>query len=177
LTQLVIKLVEADPAEMDRARALLLEYAATLDFSLCFQDFDRELRELPGAYAPPEGRLLLAYEGSEIAGCVALRKDGEGACEMKRLFVRPAYRGRGIGRKLAAAILDEAQKIGYERMRLDTVPSMQEAIALYRSLGFEPVAAYRHNPVQGALFMEIELRAKPGLKARYRGEAGRSRSY
>jgi ribosomal protein S18 acetylase RimI-like enzyme len=152
------KLVEAKPADMHRVRELFLEYGSALNFSLCFQDFDRELAELPGAYAPPEGSILLAIEGNEVAGCVALRKDGEGACEMKRLYVRPAYRGLGIGRDLAVAIIETARGLGYERMRLDTVASsMQEAVALYRSLGFKEVEPYRHNPIAGAMFMETEL--------------------
>jgi putative acetyltransferase len=153
-------LIQATRAEQLAAiRQLFEEYAASLDVDLCFQGFERELAELPGDYAPPEGRLLLAQDGAVPVGCVALRKISDGICEMKRLYVRPEFRGRKHGLGLVQAILHEARAIGYRWMRLDTLPSMKQAIALYRSLGFKEIAPYRDNPVCGALFFELDLRA------------------
>jgi putative acetyltransferase len=139
-------------------RELFTEYANSIEIDLCFQGLDRELAELPGKYAPPDGQLLLAMQGENAAGCVALRKIDEGVCEMKRLYVRPAFRGQNIGRKLANEIISAARQIGYERMRLDTLSSMKPAIALYESFGFNRIPAYYENPSDRAVFMELKLR-------------------
>ena len=146
------------PSQIAQVRDLFLEYAQSLNFSLCFQSFDQELAGLPGDYAPPQGRLLLAEHEAQAAGCVALHALAPGICEMKRLYVRPAFRGKGLGRILAERVLSEARAIGYARLRLDTVePVMKGAVALYRTLGFREIAPYRPNPIAGALYMELEL--------------------
>lgn len=146
------------PAQVAQARELFLEYAQSLGFSLCFQNFDKELAGLPGEYAQPEGRLLLAeYEG-QVAGCVALHKLEPGICEMKRLYLRPQFRGKRLGLALANQIIAEARRIGYRRMRLDTVePVMRDAVIMYRRLGFQEIAPYCVNPIDGALYMELAL--------------------
>jgi putative acetyltransferase len=156
----------SSPTQVAQARELFLEYAESLGFSLCFQNFDQELAGLPGGYAPPDGRLLLVeYEGA-LAGCVALHKialrneseAGSEVCEMKRLYLRPAFRGKGLGRALADRIIAEARQIGYKRMRLDTVePVMKDAVAMYRRIGFREIAPYCNNPMPGALYMELQL--------------------
>ena len=143
--------------DIERARSLFREYETSLGVDLCFQGFEQELAGLPGAYARPSGRLLLAVDGGRPAGCIALRPLGADGCEMKRLYVRPEFRGRRVGRLLAERVLAEARAIGYAGMRLDTLPSMKEAIPLYRSLGFAEIAPYYANPVPGALFMELAL--------------------
>jgi len=145
-------------ADLIAARELFLEYAKSLNFSLCFQGFDQELASLPGDYVPPAGRLLLAEFYSRRAGCVALHRLEEGICEMKRLYVRPEFRGHKIGRRLAEAAIAEARAAGYRLMRLDTVaPAMRQAVQLYRELGFYEIPAYRPNPQSGTLYMELAL--------------------
>ncbi len=154
-----IKLIQATlPEHIEQARGLFIEYGESLGFSLCFQSFDAELKNLPGAYAPPKGRLLLAHCGNHAAGCIALRPLETGICEMKRLYVRSSDRGKSVGRMLVEMLLAEARAIGYERMRLDTVAStMQDAIALYRKIGFREITPYSSIPIETALWLELEL--------------------
>jgi epoxyqueuosine reductase len=150
--------VQIAPAGLDdlpAVRSLFQEYEADLPFDLSFQNFEQELAALPGRYAPPGGRMLLARNNGVFVGCVALRQIGEGTCEMKRLFVQPGRRGKGIGRALAQAIIEQARQIGYKRIRLDTV--LEPARCLYRSLGFREIPPYQHVPVAGVVFMELEL--------------------
>jgi len=145
-------------SQIAQARELFLEYAQSLGFSLCFQNFDQELAGLPGDYAPPTGRLLLADYDGQLAGCVALHKLEDGICEMKRLYLRSEFRGKRLGRLIADRIIAEARQIGYQRMRLDTVePVMKDAVAMYHKIGFREIAPYRANPMPGTLYMELEL--------------------
>ena len=142
---------------LQEIRKLFEEYGSSLDISLDFQGFHNELTNLPGDYAPPDGCLFIAYWEERVAGCVALRKHGSSICEMKRLYTKPQYRGLGIGRALCKAVIARARETGYDRMRLDTLPSMETARALYTSLGFKEIEPYRYNPIEGAQFMELNL--------------------
>ena len=155
----------ADAGEVEVVRALFLEYAAGLGFSLCFQGFDQELASLPGAYGAPAGELLLARRGAEAAGCVGLRPFDEARCEMKRLYVRPPFRGQRLGARLAEAAIAAARRAGYRRILLDTLPEMREAQQLYRRLGFRQIAPYYDNPIPGAAYYELELRAPAATEA------------
>jgi GNAT superfamily N-acetyltransferase len=152
------RIIHADGrATVDAVRGLLREYGDSLGVDLSFQDFERELFSLPGDYAPPRGTLLLALGGDEPIGCVAMRPLGQGFCEMKRLYVRPAWRATGLGRRLAVAIIDEARRAGHRYMRLDTLPTMSAARKLYAALGFLPIAPYCNNPIAGTAFLQLEL--------------------
>jgi ribosomal protein S18 acetylase RimI-like enzyme len=142
---------------VEDARTLFREYAASLNISLCFQGFETELAGLPGKYAPPSGCLLLAGSNSQLAGCVAVRPIEGDACEMKRLFVRPEFRGLGLGRQLAVDIISQARSIGYRIMRLDTLETLKPAIALYETLGFKTITAYYENPLPGVVYLELKL--------------------
>lgn len=159
----MLTIAQAENAEhIALARELMLEYAAWLEFNLCFQGFEEELRSLPGKYAPPMGRLLLAYWNGKPAGMGALRPlehSNHGACEMKRLYVRPEFRGHAIGRRLAERLIEESRALGYELMRLDTVPGkMDAAIGMYRDLGFEEIPPYYESPVRATIFMQLALK-------------------
>jgi len=139
-------------------KELFNEYAKSLNFDLCFQGFDEELNELPGKYSPPDGILLLVKYDEKIAGCIALRKLETSICEMKRLFVRPDFRGHGIGKILCNELISRAKQIGYKKMRLDTIKEqMKDAIKLYKSYGFYEIKSYYHNPQEGVVYMELNL--------------------
>jgi putative acetyltransferase len=154
-----LTLVQAEsPPHVAQARELFQEYAQSLGVNLCFQNFEQELAGLPGHYTPPDGRLLLAEYDGQLAGCVALHKWEAGICEMKRLYLRPSFRGKGLGRAIAEKIITDARSIGYQRMRLDTIePLMKDAVEMYRKLGFRDIAPYRPNPIAGAMYMELQL--------------------
>lgn len=157
---LSLRITQAEtPAEIETAQSLFREYQQELGMDLCFQNFEAELAGLPGKYARPEGRLLIAWKGDAALGCVAVRPLHDEVCELKRLFLRPAARGMGAGRLLTETALEEARQAGYRRIRLDTLPQMGAAIRLYRDLGFQEISAYTTNPVPGALFLEKNLGA------------------
>lgn len=148
-----------EQTQIDQVRTLFREYASSLGFSLCFQSFDAELAGLPGEYSLPAGQLLLAFCNSIPAGCVALRKLEDGICEMKRLYVRPEFRGHGLGKDLVLALIAQARLSLYSKMRLDTVAaSMAEAVGLYRSMGFRDIPPYCQNPIPGAIYLELDLK-------------------
>ena len=156
---MVIESVTSDPL-LGTVRELFREYQLSLGIDLSFQDFEEELAGLPGKYAPPLGRLYIAFIDDAPAGCIALRPLGQEQCEMKRLYVRPLFRGQDLGRQLAHKAIEEAREIGYTQMYLDTLPTMAAAQGLYRSLGFRPVAPYRFNPIEGAQYMRLDLESR-----------------
>jgi len=154
----MMKIIRAESKKhIDMVRELFTEYEEFLGVDLCFQDFEKELESLPGPYGPPDGVMFIALKGEDAAGCVAVKSLGEGRCEMKRLFVRPAYRRRGLGRELAEKVIAEAAGKGYSAMRLDTLSRLKEAMNLYLSLGFKEIPPYYHNPLPDVVFLELEL--------------------
>jgi len=159
----MIKILQAETFEqIEAARTLFREYEKWLDLDICFQNFEEELQNLPGKYALPNGRLLLAFVDEKVAGCVALRKLEENVCEMKRLFVREEFRVFGLGEKLIEKLISDARAIGYQKMRLDTLPDkMPKAVKLYKSHSFREIQAYYHNPYKETLFMEKNLTSAP----------------
>ena len=163
-----IRIVDADSAALlESARAIIREYAAGLGVDLSFQDFEGEMAGLPGEYEPPAGALLLAFVDGQLAGCGAMRAladvDYANACEMKRLYVRPAFRGFGIGRLLAQRLLERAREAGYANMLLDTLDDMEAARGLYETLGFVEVPPYYYNPIPGAHYLKADL-GSPGTR-------------
>ena len=158
----MVQIREAETARMvSSARDLIKEYSASLGIDLSFQDFEKEMVEFPAHYTKPDGRVFVAVEGSIAVGVVGVRRFSGKVCELKRMYVRPEFRGKGIGRMLAEKAIREAREIGYDRMRLDTLSRLEEAVSLYRSLGFKEIAPYRANPNKGVVYMELELGASP----------------
>jgi putative acetyltransferase len=155
----MINTVQANTKELiEQVKELIREYAQSLEFDLGFQDFDKEMEDFPGQYVLPGGCIYIALDENQPMGCVALRDLGQGVCEMKRLYVRPIFRGQKIGRLLAEVVIKAARDMGYDYMRLDTVPSMKHANMLYTALGFKQIPSYRFNPIEGATFFELNLK-------------------
>ena len=155
----MIEIIEANTDELiAKAKELFQEYSESLGFDLCFQNFYQELDDFPAQYSAPAGNLALARRKNQLIGCVGLRCFERGICEMKRLYVRPSFRGKHAGRALAEAAIKAAKAIGYDYMRLDTMPSMERANKLYKSLGFVEIEPYRHNPIKGAIYLELDLK-------------------
>ncbi len=153
-----LKFVEEEDLEnLENVKILFTEYSNSLDIDLCFQDFNNELKTLPGKYIKPSGSLILVFVDENLAGCVALKKLEDKVCELKRLFVRNQFRGLKIGKILLEEIVKEAKEIGYAYMRLDTLPSMKSAQGLYEKLGFYDIEPYTYNPIEGARYMELKL--------------------
>lgn len=152
----IVQVKEKDES-IENIKELFKEYASSLGFDLSFQDFEEELSNLPGDYSAPQGCLLIAIHNDKISGCVSLRAIDDNICEMKRLYVKPEFRGFGIGKKLALAIIEKGKDLGYKYMRLDTIEFMEQAIKLYERLGFYDIEAYRYNPIKGTRFMELNL--------------------
>ena len=163
----MIKIVEANTKEfVEKTKELIREYAQSLEFDLGFQDFDKEMETFPGQYAFPRGCLYIALDANQPIGCVALRDLGDGICEMKRLYVIPNYRGQKVGKLLAEVVIKAAKDMGYDYMRLDTIPSMKHANMLYSALGFKQITPYRFNPIEGATFFELNLIKKERIHAK-----------
>ena len=157
----MIHIKKAEPGkDIEIARELLLEYGELRCYDIALGDYEKEIAQLPGEYSPPHGCLLLAFYDDNPAGCVALRRRDDEVSEMKRLYVKPEYRGRKIGRTLVVEVIREAREKGYRLMRLDTHPWMKEAEALYKSVGFYEIEAYRFNPIEGVKFFELELKGQ-----------------
>jgi putative acetyltransferase len=157
----MIQIVKANTETLvENAKELIREYAQSLEFDLGFQDFDKEMENFPGQYAPPRGCLYVALDANQPIGCVALRNLGQGVCEMKRLYVKPSLRGQKVGKLLAEIVIKAARDMGYDHLRLDTIPSMKQANMLYNALGFKQIAPYRFNPIEGATFFELNLNEK-----------------